>query len=154
MKLVNFGRWAPAALAAAVALTGCYKVQVVTSPAARSAEQSKWTHFFIFGLVGEARVDVREFCNGGEAATVETGMSFLNGLGSGLTFGLWAPRTVTVTCSAGKAAARSVTILADSQGNPVAVETTVNGVAVRTQVSPTPELGVVMASIPSQESFQ
>lgn len=153
MRLSKRGFVAAAALGA-LALTGCYKVQVMSNPSVvRGVERSSWQNFFIFGLVGEARVDVRELCGGGQAATVETGMSFMNGLGSAVTFGLWAPRTVVVTCAAGTAEAKSVRILADAEGHPLAVESVVNGAVVRTEVSPTPQPGVVMASLPVQENY-
>lgn len=152
-RLSKRGVIAAAALGA-LALTGCFKVQVAaTSSTARGVEHSAWKNFFIFGLVGEARVDVRDFCGGGQASTVETGMTFLNGLGSAVTFGLWAPRTVVVTCAAGTAEAKSVRILADAEGHPLAVESVVNGAVVRTEVSPTPQPGVVTASIPVQENY-
>jgi hypothetical protein len=160
MKLTNMhhlsARLAPLGLCGLVALglTGCYKVQVNANPSvARGVESSKTVNFFIFGLVGQPTLDVRDFCGGGEAATVQTSATFINGLLGGITFGLWTPRTVTVSCTAGKAAGRSATITADVDGHPVSVESTVAGHTVRVPVSPTPELGVVMASLPSQESY-
>jgi len=154
MNRTSMRRFAAAAALGALALTGCYKVQVVSSPTAMGGEaKASWQNFFIFGLVGNARVDVREFCDGGQAASVETGATFVNGLVSGLTFGLYSPRTVTVTCAAGSAAGNSVTIVADAEGRPVGVTAQIHGRTVRGEVSATPQPGVVMASIPVQEAY-
>jgi hypothetical protein len=154
MNRSSMRRFAAAAALGALALTGCYKVQVVASPTAVGGEaKASWQNFFVFGLVGNARIDVREFCGGGEAATVETGATFVNGLVSGLTFGLYTPRTVTVTCAAGRAAGNSVTITADAEGHPVAVTAQVHGRTVHGEVAATPQPGVVVASIPVQEAY-
>ena len=147
-------RFALAAALGAAALTGCYKVQVVASPNAVGGEaKASWQNFFVFGLVGEARVDVRDFCGGAQAATVETSASFVNGVVTAITFGLYTPRTVTVTCAAGRAAGNSVTIASDAEGHPIAVTAQVYGRSVRGTISPTPQPGVVMASIPVQEAY-
>ena len=141
------------ALVCLLVLTGCYKVQVVGNPKSLGGEEkSSWQHFFIGGLVGSARIDVREFCGGGEATSVETSASFANGLVSTLTGGIYTPRTVTVTCATGSATGNSVTVYGDDHGRPVHVTATVDGRTVQGHVSATQEPGVVMASIPALEA--
>ena len=47
-------------LLCAIALSGCYRATFIRDPqAVRGVEHDQWNHFFIFGLVGEADVDVR-----------------------------------------------------------------------------------------------
>lgn len=55
----------------------------------------------VFGLSG-ATVDVRQHCPGG-VAIVATEMSFMNGVLTGITLGLYTPRHVTITCAASSA---------------------------------------------------
>lgn len=61
--------------------------------------EKKWASSFLYGLV-PAEVDVSDECpNGIASATRE--ISFLNGLVGGLTFNLYTPQSITVTCAAG-----------------------------------------------------
>jgi hypothetical protein len=102
----RFGR----ALLCVALLTGCYH-QVVTTglPAGDTRIAKPWTATWIFGLVPATPLDVRAQCPNG-VATVDTKMTFLNGLVTALTIGIFTPRSVTVTCagsgSASNAAAR------------------------------------------------
>jgi len=107
-------------LLCAIALSGCYRATFIRDPqAVRGVEHDRWNHFFIFGLVGEADVDVRQFCPDGRVAEVSTQESFLNGLVGIVTLGIYAPRTVYVTCAGGSS--RAVLELdGDSKGRPVA----------------------------------
>jgi hypothetical protein len=57
-----------------------------------------WTSTWIFGLVEAKPIDVRSDCPGG-VALVETQMTFVNGVATVLTLGIWVPRTVTITCA-------------------------------------------------------
>ena len=63
---------------------------------------SMWNSFFIFGLAGEATVDAAALCPNG-IAVVETYSSVGQVLLSLLTIGIYAPRTIEVTCAAGAA---------------------------------------------------
>lgn len=80
--------------------SGCYNAKVVTNeePSAKIVEND-FAHGFVFGLVGPT-VDVSEECTNG-VAKVDTKLSFVNMLVSNLTFGLYTPMSVTVTCAAG-----------------------------------------------------
>ncbi len=84
----------------ALVFSGCYNAKVITNqePSAKTVENS-FAHGFVFGLVGPT-VDVSEDCTNG-VAKVETKLSFVNMLVSNLTFGLYTPMSVTVTCAAG-----------------------------------------------------
>ncbi|MGH7677470.1 MAG: Bor/Iss family lipoprotein [Gemmatimonadaceae bacterium] len=91
-------------LAAVCLLTSaCFHQVVQTGRTPGSTVVSKpWTATWVFGLVEAQTIDVTQQCPGG-IATVATKMSFLNGLAAGVTFGIYSPRDVTVTCAAGRA---------------------------------------------------
>jgi len=86
--------------AAALLLAGCYRVTVVTAaPPSATVIDKPWQHSFIYGLVPPDSVVVREQCPNGVARVV-TEHSFLNGLVSALTWSLYTPIHVAVTCAA------------------------------------------------------
>jgi hypothetical protein len=83
--------------------SGCFRQVVQTGRTPGSTVISKpWTATWIFGLVPATPIDVSAQCPSG-IATVTTEMSVPNWLASAITFGIYAPRTVTVVC-AGRAA--------------------------------------------------
>ena len=85
----------------AVSTTGCYHTQVTTGrPAGTTVVDKPWAMSFVYGLVAPKAVDAAAACPGG-TAMVETEISFLNGLVSGITFGLVTPMHITVTCASG-----------------------------------------------------
>lgn len=91
---------APALLACCLLLTGCYQAQMTTGrDASETVVEKKWASSFLFGLV-PARVDVSNECTNG-IAEAERKMSFLNMVVSGLTFNIYSPQSVTVTCATG-----------------------------------------------------
>jgi len=59
-----------------------------------------WAHSFIAGLVPPNEVSVASQCENG-VAKVETQHSFLNGLVAAITFNIYTPMHITVTCAAG-----------------------------------------------------
>ena len=80
---------------------GCYHLTVVTgAPAATQKLDKEWQHSFVFGIVPPAEVASRDPCTQG-VAKVETERSFLNGLVAALTYSIYTPVHVTVTCAAG-----------------------------------------------------
>lgn len=86
-------------LAATLASTGCYRATFYRDASVSKGEtHDEWTNFYVFGLVGDERVDVRPFCPGGEVAAVQTGGNFATGLVSVVTIGIYTPRKVYVTC--------------------------------------------------------
>lgn len=90
----------PAVLAACLLFAGCYQAKVTTNKAAGDkVVQKKWASSFIFGLV-PATVDVSDECPNG-ISSAQRKFSFLNGLVSQLTFGIYLPQNVKVTCASG-----------------------------------------------------
>lgn len=84
-------------------VSGCYNAKVTTGaqPSAQTVE-NKWAHSFINGLVPPSVVNVAQECSSG-VAMVETKLSFLNMVAAAVTFSIYSPMTVTVTCAAGSA---------------------------------------------------
>ncbi len=82
------------------ALTSCYHAQITTDKEpSNNVIEEEWAHSFVFGLVPPNEVEASSECPNG-VAKVETQISFLNGLVSGLTFNLYTPMSIKVTCAA------------------------------------------------------
>jgi len=98
-----------AAVVAAFALTGCYHAVIQTGrPESTDVISIKWANSFIFGLVPPPIVETASRCTNG-VAKVETQHSFLNGLAAVVTFSLYTPMQIDVTCAArGTASAESL----------------------------------------------
>jgi hypothetical protein len=87
-------------VAAAVLLTGCYHVTVISGTApAPTVVDKPWQHSFIYGIVPPAELNVKEQCPSG-VQKVETEVSFLNGLVSAITSSIYTPIHTRVTCAA------------------------------------------------------
>jgi hypothetical protein len=89
----------------AVAISGCYKTVIYDgSPQGHSPVQydSRWHHGVVYGLVELPSSGhlLDEACPGGWSR-IQTKTSFLNGLVESLTWSLYNPQTVSITCSAG-----------------------------------------------------
>jgi len=90
------------ALIAAVVCSGCYHVTVVTgAPAATQTVDKPWQNSFIAGIVPPAELSSKETCAQG-VAKVETERSFLNGLVGAVTWNIYTPMHVNVTCASGR----------------------------------------------------
>jgi hypothetical protein len=77
--------------------TSCYTYTTVVGAGAKGNEEvSKWNHYVIYGLAPVGVSDAKVMANGATDYTVTTSQSFVNGLVSGLTFGLYSPTTTTV----------------------------------------------------------
>jgi hypothetical protein len=88
------------ALLLAVLLAGCYHVTVVTAATpGTSTVDKEWQNSFVYGLVPPPELEVKDKCPRG-LAKVETERSFLNGLVSLLTSGIYTPMHTKVTCGA------------------------------------------------------
>lgn len=83
------------------AVTSCYHAKITTgeAPSAKKIDEP-WAHGFIFGLVPPKEINSANECPNG-VAMVETKISFLNGLVSLVTFNLYTPMHITVTCATG-----------------------------------------------------
>lgn len=85
----------------ALTISGCYHATVVTGeqPGTQTIEE-RWATSFINGLVPPETIDATQQCNNG-VARVETRLPFLNQIVTGLTFGIYSPMSITVTCASG-----------------------------------------------------
>ena len=83
--------------------SGCYHAQVTTGlePSAQVYEDTM-AHGFLFGLVPPSIVNAQDECTNG-VARVETKISFVNGLLSAITFNLYTPMHIKVTCASSSA---------------------------------------------------
>lgn len=81
---------------------GCYHATVMTGarPSDVKIEQ-KWAKGWILGLVPPSTVETMGECPNG-VAQVDTQLSFLNQLVSGVTLGIFTPMEIVVTCAAGE----------------------------------------------------
>jgi hypothetical protein len=88
-----------------VVVAGCFTHTVRIGGGASDAPvvYDQWEHFWIFGLVGHKEVEVRQLCPG-DRATIVARQSFLNGLVSILTSGIYTPTQLTVRCPGAQAA--------------------------------------------------
>lgn len=89
-------------LVTVIFLSSCYHAQIFTEaePSGQVIDEP-WAHSFIFGLVPPKEIRTASECPNG-VAKVETQISFLNGLVSAITFQIYTPMHITVTCAAGR----------------------------------------------------
>src|SRR5690554_2593174 len=84
--------------AASMLLTSCYSyTSVVGKGAQGNSQTTKWNHYVIYGLAPVGVSDSKQMADGAENYTVHTRQSFVNGLVSAITFGIYTPSTTTVT---------------------------------------------------------
>jgi hypothetical protein len=90
-----------AAVTTLLSLAGCYHAIIDTglAPSTEVIDQP-WASGFVYGLVPPNPVETMAKCKNG-VSKVETLHSFLNSLVGGLTFGIYTPMTIKVTCAAG-----------------------------------------------------
>lgn len=80
-------------------LSGCYHAVIETGRAPSPVKIEKaWAHGFLFGLVPPEVTETAQKCVSG-VSKVETQQSFLNMVASGLTYGVYSPMSVKVTCA-------------------------------------------------------
>lgn len=85
-------------LTSSMLLTSCYSyTSVVGEGAQGSKETTEWNHYVIFGLAPVGVSDSKVMADGAEDYTIHTRQSFVNGLISAVTFGIYTPTTTTVT---------------------------------------------------------
>ncbi|AWH85327.1 hypothetical protein HYN59_09440 [Flavobacterium album] len=86
------------ALVAGMMLTSCYTYTTVVGDGAKGNQSTtKWNHYVLWGLAPVGVSDAKQMAGGAEDYTVTTRQSFVNGLLSGITFGIYSPTTTTVT---------------------------------------------------------
>ena len=87
-------------VAPALLLMGCFHATIQTAAApSTTVIENQWAHSFVYGLVPPSTVQTQAGCGPKGVAKVETQISFLNGLVSALTFSLYTPMTIKVTCA-------------------------------------------------------
>jgi hypothetical protein len=80
--------------------TGCYHATINTGrPVSADSISIPWANSFVYGLVPPPIVEAAAKCPNG-VAKVETQHSFLNSLVGALTFGIYTPIQIDVTCAA------------------------------------------------------
>jgi len=86
-------------VAAAAVCGGCYHATVDTglAPSPQTVEKP-WASGWIYGLVPPSTVETQQKCPKG-VSKVETQLSFPNMLVSALTFSIYTPMSVKVTCA-------------------------------------------------------
>ena len=92
-------------MALLVATTGCYRHVFVVGAGAPGGAlvHDEWRHQWLWGLVSpENELAIRDVCPSGNA-TIVGEVTFLNGLVSALTAGIYSPTTVRVQCAGGTA---------------------------------------------------
>jgi hypothetical protein len=88
-----------AGLVLVFASAACYHATIETGlPMGTETIHQPWASSFIYGLVPPNTVSTASKCPKG-VAKVETQHSFLNSLVGGLTFGIYTPMEITVTCA-------------------------------------------------------
>jgi hypothetical protein len=110
-------RWSSLALAVFFG-TGCFHQIVQTgNPASGTIIDKPFVNGWLWGLVPNNEVDVRRECPSG-VAVIETETSFVNGLVSAVTLGIYTPQHVHITCASRSASLprglRQVTIPVDA----------------------------------------
>lgn len=91
-------RWSSLALVVFLG-SGCFHQIVQTgNPPGATVVDKAFVPGWLFGLVPNTPVDVRKECPMG-VAVVETETSFVNGLASAVTLGIFTPQHVRITCS-------------------------------------------------------
>lgn len=85
----------------AAALPGCFTYIFQDKRYKAGEVQDQWRSFFLFGLIGEAEVNVEDFCPDGEAAEVAVGSNGATWLVSWLTMGIYTPNKIYVRCAEG-----------------------------------------------------
>lgn len=86
------------AFAASMMLSSCYTYTSVVGKGAQGNQQTtKWNHYVIYGLAPVGVSDSKQMAGGAQDYTVTTKQSFVNGLISAITFGIYTPTVTTVT---------------------------------------------------------
>lgn len=78
-------------------MTSCYTYTSVVGEGAKgNKEVTEWNHYVVYGLAPVGVSDSQEMAGGAKDYEVTTRQTFVNGLVSALTFGIYTPTTTTV----------------------------------------------------------
>jgi hypothetical protein len=81
---------------------GCSTVTIRDKGSAeisRDANYDSSQAFFFWGLAGEKHIDVREICDKRQVEQLQTQRSFVDGVLTVITLGIYSPRTARVWCA-------------------------------------------------------
>ncbi|NRB37052.1 MAG: Bor family protein [Pseudomonadales bacterium] len=82
-------------------LAACSTVTIQPKAAEKqtqAADFSETRHFFFWGLMGETHVDVKDICADKAITQMQSQATFVNGLLTVVTLGIYAPHSVKVWC--------------------------------------------------------
>lgn len=84
----------------AALLSGCsyQKFQLDAASPSTVPTYQGTSHFVFWGIGQTKEINPREVCGARGFASVETSYSFLDGLLTGITYGIYSPRTYAVYC--------------------------------------------------------
>ncbi len=95
LKTIKLGALA---IVSSMVLTSCYSyTSVVGNGAQGNSQVSKKNHYIIGGLAPISVSDSKEMAGGAKDYTIKTEQTFIDGLLSALTWGIYTPTTTTVT---------------------------------------------------------
>ncbi|ATC93099.1 Bor family protein [Pseudoalteromonas tunicata] len=86
---------------AILSLAACSSVTIQPEKITKLSTQPTYQDsrpFFLWGLVGEERVDVKQVCGNSRVLQMQSQATFTDALLGGITFGIYAPHTVKVWC--------------------------------------------------------
>ena len=116
-------------------MTGCGFTYHFKNGSTLPGEQhNEWASYFVFGLVGDNEINVKDFCPG-EVHEITTGNNFVTWLLSAITLGIYTPRKVNITCSGGEYRT-SFEVDFGKRGEPSRVTKRVGSVAYSGEVQP------------------
>jgi hypothetical protein len=84
--------------ASSLASSACYRATFMQTSVARAEETATFTHYFLFGLIGDTVIDTRAVCGSQPISDVTTGGNFTTGVLAIVTLGIYTPRIVYVGC--------------------------------------------------------
>ncbi len=85
----------------AVAIAGCSTITITRQGQQKLSTPPNFEQrydFFLWGLVNDHDVDVKEICKGDKVEQMQTQHTFVDGLLTLFTLGIYAPRTAKVWC--------------------------------------------------------
>lgn len=86
---------------ALLSLAACSSVTIQPEKISKLSTQPTYQDsrpFFLWGLVGDERVDVKQVCGSSKVLQMQSQATFTDGLLGGITLGIYAPHTVKVWC--------------------------------------------------------
>jgi Bor protein len=85
----------------AASLVGCSTVTIQPKPIPKLVSSPTYQEsksFYLNGLVGKSTIDTKAVCDGKNVKQMQTQLTFLDGVLTLITLGIYAPHTVKVWC--------------------------------------------------------